>query len=79
MQINNRQTRQPKTIGKFSEGPLAGPQAKSGPVIPSKRGGHVTPGKLKTLEASVQDHKVLNDANLEDKSEIQLGNKKRIF
>ena len=79
MQINNRQTRQPDTIRKLPEGPLADPQAKSGPVIPSNRGGHVTPGKLKTLEASVQDHKVLNDANLEDKSEIQLGNKKRVF
>ena len=67
------------TIGKLPEGLLPGPQVKSGPVIPSNHGGHVTPGKLKTLEASVQDHKVLNDANLEDKSEIQLGNKKRVF
>ena len=79
MQINKRQTRQPNTTGKLPEGSLAGPQAKSDPVIPSNRGGDVTPGKLKTLEASVQDHKVLNDANLEDKSEIQLGNKKRVF
>ena len=47
MQINERQTRQPDTIGKLPEGPLTGPQAKSGPVIPSNREGHVTPGKLK--------------------------------
>ena len=80
MQINSRQTRQPDTIGKLPEGRhLTGPQAKSGPVIPRNCGGHVTPGKLKTLEASLQDHKVLNDGlNLEDKSEIQIGNKKCI-
>ena len=79
MQINNRQTRQSNTIGKLPEGPLVGPQAKCSLVIPSNHGGHVTPRKLKTLEASIQDYKVLNDANLEDKSEIQLENKKHVF
>ena len=56
MQINNRQTRQPETIGKLLEGPLTGPQAQSGPVFPSNHEVHVAPGKFKTLEASVQDH-----------------------
>ena len=61
MQINKRQTRQPDTIRKLLEGPLTGPQAKSGPVIPSHCGGHVSPGKLKNPEPSVKDHTVLDD------------------
>ncbi|KAM7334215.1 hypothetical protein ACRRTK_007535 [Alexandromys fortis] len=58
MQINNRQTRQPDTIRKLLEGPLAGPQAKSGPVILNTCGGHVSPRKLNP-EPSVKDHTVL--------------------
>ena len=80
MQINNRQTRQPDTIRKLLEGPLSSSHAKSVIVVPSNHRGLATPGKLKTLEPSVQDREVLNDgSNLEDHSEIEIENNKRIF
>ena len=79
MQINKRQTRQPDTTGKLLEGPLAGPQVKSGPVIPSHCG-HVSPGKLKTPEPSVKDHTIIDDGkNMENKSKVLIGNGKCIF
>ena len=37
-----RETRQPDTTGKLPEEPIASPQAKSGPVIPSNHRGLVT-------------------------------------
>ena len=77
MQINKRQT---VSIGKLLEGPLTGPRTKSGTVIPSHFGGHVSPGKLKNPEPSVKGHTVLDDGiNMEDKSKVPIGNRKCIF
>ena len=80
MHINNRQTRQPDNIGKSLEGPLAGPQAKSGPVIPSYSGEHVLPRKLKTPMSAVKSNTGLNDGlHVEDESKNPVGQSKRIF
>ena len=67
MQVNNRQTRQPDTIGKPLEEPFAGPQAKRGPVSPSYNVERVSPRKLKTSMPAVKSNSGLNDGlNVED-------------
>ena len=80
MQINERQTRQPDTIRKLLEGPLAGPQAKSGPVIPSYSGKCVSPRKLKTPMSTIKSNTGLNDElHVENESKNSVGQSKRIF
>ena len=80
MQINKRQTRQPDTIGKLLGRPLTGPQVKSGPVIPSHCGEHVSPGKFKNSVPTEKNHTVLDDGiDLEDKSKTPVGNRKNLF
>ena len=80
MQVNNRQTRQPDTIGKLLEGPLTGPQAKSGPVIPSYSGKCVSPRKLKTPMSAVKSNTGLNDEfHVENESKNSVEQSKRIF
>ena len=80
MQVNNRQTRQPDTIRKVLEGPLTGPQAKSGPLIPSYSGKCVSPRKLKTpLSAVKSNTDLIDELHVENESKISVGQSKRIF
>ena len=80
MRVNNRQTRQPDTIGKLLEGPLANPQAKSDPVNPSDSGECVSPRKLKNPMPAVKSNTGLNDGiNVEDESKTPVGQRKHVF
>ena len=80
MQVNNRQTRQPDTIGKLLEGPLAGPQTKSGPIIPSYNRECVLPRKLNNPITAVKSNTGLNDGlKVEDESKNPVGQRKHIF
>ena len=80
MQINKRQTRQPDTIEKLLGRPHAGPKVKSGPVIPSHCGEHVSPGKLKNPVPTVKNHTGLDDGiGVKDKSITPVGHRKSIF
>ena len=80
MLIDKRPTRQPDTTGKLLGGPLAGPDVKQGPVIPSHCGEHVSPGKLNNPVPTVKNHTVLDDGiDLEDESKTPVGNRKHIF
>ena len=67
-------------MGKPLEGPLAGPQAKSGPVIPSYSRKCVSPKKLKTPMSAVKSNTGLNvELHVENEPKNSVGQSKRIF